>query len=325
MGTLSGARGSTLDRLLELSVVGSWSKLGYVARSRDWDDHFGALEGRRILVTGGTNGIGRAAAQHFAYHGARVGIVGRDATRARRAAEELGELTGSHVWSAEADLADLAQVRELAGAVEDWAGGRLDGLVHCAGTLRHEWEAGPSGIETTVATHVVGPHLLTSRLEGLRSPGSIVVWVSSGGMYTQPLDVESLETPPDSFRGSVAYARAKRAQVALAELWDRRLRPRGRSFVMHPGWVDTDALQEGLPRFARLAAPLLRTPAQGADTAVWLTAGGAPPDAPPSFWLDRRARPTRRWPGPGMTQSQEAALWEWCQRRAGLGAEAGTP
>lgn len=271
-----------------------------------------------MLITGGTRGIGRAAALRFALGGARVGIVGRDADTARRAAEEIGAATGTRLWSAGADLADLAQVERLASEAGRWARGELDVLVHCAGAIWRERRVGPSGIEMTVAVHVLGPHVLTSRLEDhLRSPGSAVIWVSSGGMYTQPLDIGVLEMPPGGYRGSVAYARAKRAQVALAQVWDTRLRP-ARSFAMHPGWVDTQALHEGLPGFARLAQRWLRTPAQGADTAVWLGSGEAPTGAPPAFWLDRRARATARWPGPRVRAEDASALWQWCQRRAAL-------
>lgn len=271
-----------------------------------------------MLITGGTKGIGRAVALRCADAGARVGIVGRDPVAARRVADELGRATGSTVWSAGADMADLQQVQRLASETQQWAEGALDVLVHCAGAMWPDWTMGPSGIEMTVAAHVVGPHLLTTRLESLlHAPGSAVIWMSSAGMYTQPLEVDSLEMTVDNYRASVAYARAKRAQVVLAGVWDDHLTP-ARSFAMHPGWVDTAALRDGLPRFARLMRPLLRTPAQGADTAVWLGAGGATADAPAAFWLDRVARATSRWPGPRVDRTDSRGLWDWCQGRAGV-------
>ena len=99
--------------------------------------------------------------------------------------------------------------------------------------------------------------------------------VSSGGMYTQPFDLDRLEMTPEAYRGTTAYARAKRAQVVLSHEWARRWGADGvASYASHPGWVDTPGLASGLPTFAKLG-PLLRTPGEGADTVVWLAAGGA--------------------------------------------------
>jgi dehydrogenase/reductase SDR family member 12 len=315
------------DRALELSVVGSWSRLGFTVRARmgGWGSEADDLRNRRVLITGGTRGIGLAAARGLLERGAHVGIVGRDPRSARRVAGELGNGVGGTVWSAGADLGDLGEVERLAGDVTEWAGSGLDGIVHGAGLLAHRWSRAKAGVETTVAVHVVGPHLLTTRLAGRLNPGARVVWVSSGGMYTQRLEVDRLDVDEETFRGSVAYARAKRAQVALAETWDRHLRGRCRSFAMHPGWVDTAALQEGLPRFAAVARPILRTPEQGADTIVWLAGAGPAPSAPSAFWHDRVARSTRRWPLPETDDTERAALWAWCQEHAGLTSMEASP
>ena len=127
---------------------------------------------------------------------------------------------------------------------------------------------------------------------------------------------------------SSAYARAKRAQLVLADAWAERFAPAGvASYAMHPGWVDTPGLTEGLPRFRALVRPLLRTPADGADTAVWLAAGGPRRSAPQAaattpmtsgFFHDRRPRSDHRFPvihpsGPGDPER----LLAWCATRTG--------
>ena len=100
---------------------------------------------------------------------------------------------------------------------------------------------------------------------------SRVLWVSSGGMYSEPLSVDQLEMSASDYDGTTAYARAKRAQVTLAELWATRLAAKGISVhSMHPGWADTPGVARSLPRFRRVVGPLLRTPADGVDTLVWL-------------------------------------------------------
>ena len=68
-----------------------------------------------------------------------------------------------------------------------------------------------------------------------------MITVSSGGMYTQRLDPGTLQLPASHYQGVTAYARAKRAQVALSREWARRLAGTGVVFhAMHPGWVRTD-------------------------------------------------------------------------------------
>ena len=80
--------------------------------------------------------------------------------------------------------------------------------------------------------------------------------------------------PGDTYDGTVAYARAKRAQLVLLHEWVRRTAGTGVSFhAMHPGWAATPGIRDSLPGFARVMGPLLRTADQGADTAVWLAVG----------------------------------------------------
>ena len=113
-------------------------------------------------------------------------------------------------------------------------------------------------------------------------------------MYTQRFDPDQIEAGPHRYRGAVAYGKAKRAQVVLSHEWARRWARHGlASYAVHPGWVATPGLAAGLPTFAKLG-PLLRTPAQGADTVAWLAAdeprrtmASAPVDG---LWHDRHRR-----------------------------------
>ncbi len=80
----------------------------------------------------------------------------------------------------------------------------------------------------------------------------------------------------DGYDGVVAYARAKRAQLVLAEAWARRFAPAGvASFAMHPGWVDTPGLTEGLPRFRSLVGRCCARPPRAPTPS-----SGWPPAAP---------------------------------------------
>ena len=127
-------------------------------------------------------------------------------------------------------------------------------------------------------------------------------------------------------------ARAKRAQVVLSHEWARRWSGDGvASYAAHPGWADTPGLASGLPSFAKLG-PLLRTPAQGADTVVWLAAGEArrPGLADPlveGFFHDRRRRSEHHvpWTVRGTGATDGAQLWEWCRSRTNLRGEPPDP
>ena len=178
----------------------------------------------------------------------------------------------------------------------------------------------PDGIELTFATNVLGPFLLTNLLLPLleRSAPARIINVSSGGMYTQRIRVDDLQSARGEFDGATAYARAKRAQVILTELWARRLEGSGVVVhAMHPGWADTPGVETSLPRFYRLTRPLLRTPEQGADTIVWLGAADEPGRSTGRFWHDRRPRPTHLLPWTRETRQEREQLWARCAQLSG--------
>jgi NAD(P)-dependent dehydrogenase (short-subunit alcohol dehydrogenase family) len=256
-----------------------------------------------------------------------VGIA-REGPRAAEAFAQLGAEVGTaRVELVSADLGDLAAVRRAAAAIAA-RHGAVHALAHNAGALDDAFRASASGVEQTVASQVVGPFLLTQLLRPqLRAAApSRVVWVSSGGMYAEALDVAKLAMTASSYDGVSAYARAKRAQITLSELLAERLRHDGVVVhAMHPGWADTPGVARSLPTFRALVGPLLRTPDEGAETLVWLLAGvGAPLDRTGLFWLDRRPRPTHKLARTRRadTPEERAKLWAWVVRESGWEGEA---
>ena len=312
-----------VDGALEVTIAGSYSRIGYSARSRleHWTPPERA-EGRVVLVTGATAGIGRSIAGDLAGLGAAVIVVGRDEARGRSTVKAIIDRTGNREVSFEpCDLSRLDGVRDLAGRVaHDHSS--LDVLIHNAGALSRAYVQTQDGLELTAAVHVVAPFLLTDLLMGqLRAaPAARVITMSSGGMYSQRLDVTALHPQAEEYDGVKAYARAKRAQVELTRLWalHEGRASRVRFVAMHPGWVATTGLDSGLPRFARLVKPVLRTPAQGADTAVWLATASPSALGEGRFWLDRRPRREHLVPWTHATPAEPDRLWEWCMERAGL-------
>ncbi|MCU1369763.1 MAG: dehydrogenase [Ilumatobacteraceae bacterium] len=241
---MSGIPGA-IDATLEMLIAPSFTRIGFDVRRAmyRWQplDSYD-LSGRVVVVTGATSGLGRAAAEQLARDGATVVTVGRDAARTEAAAAAVRAATGNPEVSAViADVGDLAQVRAASAEIIE-SHDRLDVLIHNAGLLDRTRSESSSGIESTIASQVVGPflmtHLLLDRLaEG--APGRVIT-VSSGGMYTAELTTDHLELSPDDYDGTRQYALAKRAQVTLNELWAERVDRRSVVFqAMHPGWADT--------------------------------------------------------------------------------------
>ncbi|AFM19212.1 short-chain dehydrogenase of unknown substrate specificity [Mycolicibacterium chubuense NBB4] len=287
------------DVALDRSVVLGYTKIGSTVRRLWWpaDPAPNAMAGKRVVVTGATAGIGEAMVASFAQLGATVHLLGRDRAKVRRIAGAVrSSVSGAEIVEEVCDVSDLDAVRawtdDLSGRVET-----LHGLVHNAGLMPKVRAETAQGHETQLACHVLGPHVMTERLlEPLRNAGgSAVVFMSSGGMYTAPLkrwSAEEFESRDGPYDGVRVYARTKRMQVVLAEAWAQRLAGTGiRVYSTHPGWVETPGVAEALPGFRRLTRPLLRSPADGADTAVWLVAV-RPDSGPGHFWHDRAQRPT---------------------------------
>ncbi len=312
-----------LDAALERSVVGSFSRVGPAIRRRlfDWPSIDGrGVRGQVAVVTGATSGLGLECATALARLGARVILLARDAELASRVCARITSSTGNHdVSVVVAELGDLESVQRAAREL-----GRLPAihvLVHNAGALSTTFEVSDEGIERTTAVQLVGPFLLTNLIgDQLRAGRARVVWVTSGGMYTQALDVDWLERPGGDYDGVRAYAKVKRAQVSLSAAWAPLLAPLGITMTaMHPGWVDTPGLRRSLPTFARLLAPFLRTPAQGVDTILWLVTTSNLV-TPGSLWLDRRVRGAHRLRRTRQreTDAQRERLLVFCRNRSGL-------
>ena len=149
--------GRVLDRVLEGSVVGSFSRLGYVARSRSgtWLDLDSMdLTGRTIAITGPTSGLGLATARTLRRLGADVILIARNAEKLSRTSDELrGIGSAGRVHSIVADMGDLDSVRRAGDELA--ALGSTDVLIHNAGTLIKRRQISPQGIEMTIAYPLV--------------------------------------------------------------------------------------------------------------------------------------------------------------------------
>ena len=319
---------SLLDSVLDRTVVGGYTNVGYRIRSRGWSaSELQQMHGKVVLITGASSGLGFAAAEGFARLGATVWLAVRSRERGEQARARIVECSGNgDVHVGLCDLSNLESVRQFAGRFRDQAS-RLDLLVNNAGVMTDERALSADGIELTLATNVVGPFLLTNLLITLlqESAPARIINVSSGGMYTQRIRVGALQSEHGQFDGPTVYARTKRAEVILTEIRAQQLAGTGVVVhAMHPGWSDTPGVRSSLPRFYKATRPLLRTPAQGADTIVWLGAAAEPTRCSGRFWHDRRQRPTHLLPWTRETRQERERLLAECVRLSAL-QDATTP
>jgi dehydrogenase/reductase SDR family member 12 len=309
---------SLVDRLLESSVIGSYSKIGIAWRKRSYTRFDVDMRGRTVVLTGASSGLGLAAARAVRDLGATVVCVVRDVDKARAA---LGQ-PSSMLSFVCADLSNLDDVRRAAKqiVVEHT---RVHALVNNAGLLPLQREQTAQRHERAFATNVLAGFLLTRLLRpvleatGTADDPARVVTMSSGGMYTQRIDLQKLQSVDSKkFDGIVAYAQTKRAQVMLNRLWQRRFDARVVCAAMHPGWAETPGVSTSLPIFNRVMAPLLRTPADGADTLVWLLASTEPLAhlrAGHRFFHDRAPRTEHLKNSTRENDVDDASLWALCE------------
>ena len=235
-----------------------------------------SMIGKTVLITGGTGGIGRAAAIALASMGARVGITGRDRARAERAAAAIARESGSPAVDVfVADMSSQAEVRRLADEVLA-AYPRLDVLLNNVGGFWAHRHVTADGLEHTFALNHLAPFLLTGLLlERLKaSAPARIVTVSSGAQANGRMHFDDLQGER-GYSGQRAYNQSKLANVMFTYELARRLQgSRVTATVLHPGVVRTGfAAEDPSPLWKvllPLIRPMLKTPERGAATSIYL-------------------------------------------------------
>lgn len=317
-----------LDTLIEKTVVPSFTSIGSRVRRSlfSWPAlESYQLQSKIVVLTGGTSGIGKAGAELYAKLGATLVIVGRNPVKTKDTVEWLKQSSGNQ--SIHCVIGDLGSRDDVVKIAQELASRftSVDVLVHNAGALFNTRQRANNGCDLSVELMVATPFLLTGlllpqllRAENNSGPARVLT-MSSGGMYTEALTVDELQMSDTSYQGAKQYARAKRAQVILNELWAARTNQTDIVFhALHPGWVNTPGITEALPGFSKLLNPLglLRTPREGADTMVWLSADDRAANCSGAFWHDRAIRPIDM---SSTTRNSDTAelrkdLWHWCEQ-----------
>lgn len=294
---------------MSILTVPSFTNIGFWLHSRGHQPLDTDMSGRTVLITGATGGLGRAGAEKLAALGARTLIVGRNSEKLAAACADIGgDVTGY-----QSDLSLMSEIRGLASRIlEDEK--RLDVLINNVGVLLPERRLTEEGLEKTFATDLAGHFLLTNLLLArlIESAPARVVNITSGGMYAERIRPDDLQFDARDYKGTTAYAHAKRGQVVLTEMWAKRLQRTGVTFhAMHPGWAATGGVAASLPTFNTLMRPFLRNAEQGADTMVWLAAATEPVAATSGeLWFDREIVPEHFLARTEETPEDQLRLWD---------------
>jgi NAD(P)-dependent dehydrogenase (short-subunit alcohol dehydrogenase family) len=201
----------------------------------------GWLEGRTVVITGGTGGIGLETAIALAGQGARLVLIGRDQARAAHAIERIRWMhADAAVEVRHADLSRRDEVYQLAAAL-DTACNRIDVLVNNAGAIFNRRETTADGLERTFALNHMGYFLLTALLREklLRSAPARIVNVASEAHRSATLDFSDLQNAR-RYGGWLAYRRSKLCNILFTREMARRLAGTGVTVnCLHPGFVRT--------------------------------------------------------------------------------------
>ncbi len=254
------------------------------------------MAGKVVLITGGTGGIGKATAIGLAAIGARVGITGRDLARAEQAAADIRSASENPAVDAfAADMTSQAEVRRLAAAVLD-AYPRLHVLVNNVGGFWAHRHPTADGLERTFALNHLAPFLLTNLLlDRLKaSAPARVVTVSSGAQSMGRIDFNDLQGALN-YSGQRAYNQSKLANIMFTNELARRLDGAGVTATsVHPGVVRTNFGAEDQAWFftiiSRVVRPLLKTPAQGAQTPIYLASSPDMDGISGQFFVNRKPK-----------------------------------
>lgn len=251
------------------------------------------MSGKVVLITGGTSGIGRAAAVELAGMGAEVVVTGRNEERGREAVEEIKGRSGSGAVSLLlADLSSQAEVRKLA---EDFRSGhdRLDVLVNNAGVVNQKRSETAEGVESTLALNHLAPFLLTNLLLDLLkgSAPSRIVTTSSEAERWGRMDLDDLQSEK-RYGAFPVYGMTKLANIMFTIDLAEKLDGTGvTANCFHPGAVNTNfgSGSGGIGAlFFRAFKPFMRSPEKGADTLVYLASSHDVEGMTGRYFSDRR-------------------------------------
>lgn len=286
------------------------------------------MRGKRVVITGATNGIGKAAALDLAKMGAEVTIVGRDETKTSGVLRDLVSLSGnSKLDFLLGDLSSFDDLRAIAAQYHS-RHQRLDVLINNAGAAFSEYRASVDGYEMTFALNHMSYYLLTLLLlETLKQTATEqgearIVNVSSSAHFSarNGLRLDNLGDAAGS-AGFPAYSESKLANVLFTYQLARQLEGSGVVVnALHPGFVNT-GFGHNMKGIMAVAVKVLqrliaRTPAKGAETLVYLASSTEVAGITGKYWKDKTQERSSEI---SYDREQQRRLWEFSAAISGVG------
>ncbi|MCY4464534.1 MAG: SDR family oxidoreductase [Chloroflexi bacterium] len=287
------------------------------------------MKGKRALITGATDGIGKQAALEIAGMGAAVTLVGRNEAKTRAVCGELQSQTGNEDidWLL-GDLSSMAEVRRIADEFRN-RHERLDVLLNNAGASFSSYAESVDGLEMTIALNHFSYYLLANLLLDILKTTAAgqgearVVNVSSSAHNaagSAGLQLDAL-SDPSQFKAFRAYGGSKLANLLFTYELDRRLAGAGVSVnAVHPGLVNTsfgDNMSGFMRHFFKLMKTVIgRTPQKGAETLVYLATSPEVVGISGKYWADKKQLDSSAI---SYDREKQRQLWEYSAEASGVG------
>lgn len=281
------------------------------------------MDGKVVLVTGATNGIGKVTALELAKMGAAVVVAGRNSARTQAVVGEIRAASGNpNVEGLVADLSVMAQVRQLADEFKAQHD-RLDVLVNNAGAVFSQRGETDDGYEMTFALNHLNYFLLTNLLLDVlkaSAPARIINVSSDAHRMTRGLNFDDLNRKKKyPMMGMAAYGDSKLANVLFTYELARRLQGTGvTANAVHPGAVATGFAHNTpglLDRVMRVMHRFSLTPEEGARTMIYLASSPEVEGINGKYFEKMKAVQSSK-----ASHDEEAArrLWEISEQMTGL-------
>lgn len=237
------------------------------------------MQGKTVVITGATSGIGEVAADRLAAKGARIVFIARDQARGEETLKHLHAIAPGVEHAAHyADLTRLSEMKRVATEVAA-AEPKIDVLINNAGTIQLSREVTEDGLEKTFATNHMAYFILTNGLlSNLKAAGNArIVSTASDAHKGQKLDFDDLQMEKH-YSTFGAYGRSKLCNILFTRELARRLAGTGvTANCQHPGFVNT-RMGDNNGVIATLLGRLIKnfgmTPEQGAQTIIYLASSG---------------------------------------------------